>query len=309
MLSELIFSIILLSWLPAYASVLIITHAYNRPDFIELQCKTFGKLLKDDYEFVVFNDAVDPVLHEDINAMCHKWDIKCIPVPQEIHSRPYLPREPGDPLNRPNIRHVNCIQYSLDTLGFHHDGIVAIVDSDIFLIRPLSIESHMQDCEILAVIRGADNHVYYLWPGLTFLDMRRLPNKETMNFNCGVVNETIVDSGGHTYTYLINNPSVKFKSAGEIFSYQLFCPDRFAPEHLIDVSTPKNEQLNKLTQLGFDDTEIKFLQQKPDSFNFAFDHQFLHYRAGTNYDNQSDEQQATKYRLILEFIDEILADH
>lgn len=39
--------------------VLIITTVYNRPDFIELQAKTFEKFLKDDYRFVVFNDARD----------------------------------------------------------------------------------------------------------------------------------------------------------------------------------------------------------------------------------------------------------
>ena len=40
-----------------HAKVLIYTYAYNRPDFIEIQHKTFQKFLKDDYEFVVFDDG------------------------------------------------------------------------------------------------------------------------------------------------------------------------------------------------------------------------------------------------------------
>ena len=37
--------------------ILIITHNYNRPDFIEIQSATFKKFLQDDYEYVVFNDV------------------------------------------------------------------------------------------------------------------------------------------------------------------------------------------------------------------------------------------------------------
>ena len=54
------FCMILLSMLfvnVAHAKVLVITHSYNRPDFIEIQHKTLKKSLKDEYEFVVFNDA------------------------------------------------------------------------------------------------------------------------------------------------------------------------------------------------------------------------------------------------------------
>ena len=37
--------------------VLIFTFAYNHPDFIELQHQLFQKFLKDEYEFVVFDDS------------------------------------------------------------------------------------------------------------------------------------------------------------------------------------------------------------------------------------------------------------
>ena len=61
------------------SKVLIITHAYNRPEFIPLQDITFKKFLKDDYEFVVFNDARDPKIKKDIykrfaKTICYKDD-------------------------------------------------------------------------------------------------------------------------------------------------------------------------------------------------------------------------------------------
>ena len=57
--------------LPIYSEkVLIFTYSYNRPDFIEIQEKTFKKFLKDDYEFVVFNDARYPDMQAKIRNTC-----------------------------------------------------------------------------------------------------------------------------------------------------------------------------------------------------------------------------------------------
>jgi len=101
---------ILLSLLtPLYAvdHVLIITHVHNRWDFIALQHETFKKFLRDDYEYVVFNDAPDQEMMEEINSICACYNIRCIQVPQEIHTRPYLPRKPDDWLQQNNHRHLD----------------------------------------------------------------------------------------------------------------------------------------------------------------------------------------------------------
>ncbi len=45
---------------PLSAKVLLFTFAYNRPELIELQYKTFKKFLLDDYELIVINDAKSP---------------------------------------------------------------------------------------------------------------------------------------------------------------------------------------------------------------------------------------------------------
>ena len=90
--------------------ILIITHAYNRPEFIEIQHKTFQKFLADEYEFVVFNDARTDAMANQISEACQTNGVRCIRIPQEIHTRPYLPRRPGDPLQRANIRHANNTQ-------------------------------------------------------------------------------------------------------------------------------------------------------------------------------------------------------
>lgn len=286
--------------------VLIITHSYNRPDFIGIQAEMFKKFMLDDYEFVVFSDAPHEDMDKKIQRMCARWDVTHIRVPQEIHTRPYLAREPGDPLHRPNIRHANVVQYSMDILGFDHNGPVFVFDSDMFLVRPLSMVQALEGWDIVAIPRGADNGVYYLWPGCMLFAMNKLPNKRTMNFNCGTANGVSVDSGGNLYYYLNNNPTLKIRYVEELFSYHLFGPDRFAP-HLEDRTTSVAQQIAKLKEWGFNEKEIKFLQKKPHTISFMFDHCFLHYRAGSNYDNQSQVYEQHKMDLISDYLNDIFS--
>jgi len=290
------------------AKVLIITHSYNRPDFIEMQSKMFKHFMLDEYEFVVFSDAKDEVMNEAIIDACKKSDVRCIRMPQELHKEPYLPRQPGDPLDRPNIRHANVVQYSMDILGFDHQGPVVVLDSDMFLVRPLSVvqELESENWDMISFLKGTDPDITHLCPAFMIFSMDKLPNKRTMNFNCGTVKGASVDSGGHTYYYLQSNPTLKIKGLHEIYSYRLFGTDRFVPAHFIDKTTPVNEQIIILKELGFNEKEIAFLQKKPDSISFLSNHYFLHYRAGSNYDNQSKLYDQKKMALINEFFDDIL---
>ncbi len=289
------------------AKVLIITHSYNRPDFIEIQSVMFKRFMQDEYEFVVFSDARDLGVDKEIKETCIRSGVTYMRIPQEIHARPYLKREPGDPLHRPNIRHANVVQYSMDVLGFNHDGPVLVLDSDMFLVRPLSVVAELQDYHIAACMRGTEPNIDYLWPGFMIFAMDRLPNKRTLNFNCGRVNGASVDSGGHTHYYLKNNAQLKLKKVEEHFGgYELFCPDRHMPMNAIDKVVPVAQQLEKLKKLGFNEKEIKFLQKKPDTIEFLCKNSFFHYRAATNYDNQSVSYDKQKMALIREFFQDIL---
>lgn len=296
--------------LQAHDRVLLITHAYNQPDFIIMQAKTFKKFLKDDYEFVVFNDAKDSNIAEQITAICAACGVRCIRVPQEIHDRPYLKRSPGEPYHRPNVRHVNCCQYSLDVLGFDFDGIVGFVDSDMFLIRPVSIAQEMEGYDILAVGRGGETNgvsVGHWWPGLCFMRMNKLPDRHTLSFNCGLVNGVNTDTGGYSYYYEKAHPQLKCKGIDELWSHQLNCPDRFVPGgNSANLNVPVDIRVAKYKQLGFNEREIAFLLKQPDTIQFLLKNSFLHYRAGTNYDNQSQRYMSVKKVIIDDFLDDVI---
>ena len=61
----------------------IYTFAHKRPDFLEIQLKSFQKNLEDDFEFIVFNNAIFDINKSDynnINTWCKDNNIQCIDI-------------------------------------------------------------------------------------------------------------------------------------------------------------------------------------------------------------------------------------
>lgn len=284
----------------AAAKVLIITHNYNRPDFIELQYKTFKKFLKDSYEYVVFNDATDSQTRQNINDMCARYNISCIEIPQEIHTQPYCPRLPSDNLQQNNYRHSNCVQYSLDKIGYDHEGIVFIIDSDCLLVRPFSIEAYMSDKHISGRINRPRNKIQYFSPLFCIISMDKIPDKRTLNFNAGTINGILGDTGAWSYYYMQEHQELTFIPVHITYSHQLFLADRHINKHADNHIT---EELKRsfYEHYGFNETEIAFLLSNPDTFEYYLDLNFVHYR-GSSY-----EQDGQKMSIFRNYFDEILA--
>lgn len=297
--------LLLLITVPSFAKVLFITHSYNRPEFIEMQNKTFKKFMQDDYEYVVFNDANNEPMANQIFAACAQSNVRCIRVPQDIHTRPYLPRLPGDNFQQANIRHANCVMYSLNVLGFDHDGVVCILDSDMFLIRPISLEKYMEDKDIASFMKRAPNKIFCLCPAFCIIAMNKIPEKRTLDFNTGRIKGWPVDSGGYTYHYLMKHPELKVTSASSLYSHQLFLGDNHLNRQA-DHSIPKEVKAAFYENIGFNDIEVAFLLKKPDTFEFYLDNNFLHYRDGSNDTRQTPQYHANKFNMFNEFINLIL---
>lgn len=290
------------------SKVLIMTHSYNRPDFIEIQYKTFKKFLSDEYEFVVFNDAPGKQVHTDIKNMCKKLGIRCVSIPQEIHTRPYLYRMPGESFPNACTRCADVVQYSLDVMGFKYPGLVMIIDSDMFLIKDFSIKNFMRDKEIAGVPQSR-GHVHYLWNGLLFFDMTRLPDKETINFNCGRVEGQPCDVGGYTYNYFKAHPQVQPVHFGPFHINEYL---RHGDLDLLCVACRRSNNLGckhnteLLRSLKFEDMHIRLIQAGPENIEFLLDHHFLHYRGGGNWDNKSNSFHNRKSKILNDFIESLV---
>lgn len=290
--------------MPLYAQVLVITHAFNRPDFIPYQYYTFKKFLHDDYKFVVFNDARDTHHKKNIDEVCRILDIECIRIPQTVHDKPYLKRWPGEDYNHSVVRCANVVQYSLDVLGFDHDGMVMIIDSDMFLIKPFSVQSFMLENKIdIAGVHQTRSGIRYLWNGIVLMNMNTLPNKRSLDWNCGKVEGVSVDVGGQTYYYLNNNPTVKVHYFHQIHSDGLIC-DTCRERH--NAKCTHNDDI--LAKFNITDAKtLNFLKAGPVNVEFFHNESFLHYR-GAGWDLKTPHYHQVKTRLVNDYLQDLLKD-
>ncbi len=274
-----------------YAEVLIFTHAYNRPDFIEIQYVTFKKFLKADYKFVVFNDAPSDEMSTHIENTCKKLGLDCIRIPQNIHTYAYLYRLPREQVNHPCVRCANVVQYSLNEMGLAHNDLVMILDSDMFLVKDFDPRSYMHNYDLAGVSQSRPKNVHYVWNGLLFFDMRTLPRKDLINFNCGEVYGVPVDVGGQMHHYL--------KEVSE------------ARVQFIHQDYVKNHASKSTLQLeteGYTKPWINFIHANPWGVELYHYGTFIHYRTGTNWDQRSQNFHDEKTAVFNTLITKLLAD-
>jgi hypothetical protein len=294
---------------------LVFTTGFNRPDFIELQYRLLDKFLEDDYEYTVVNDANMPATKLSIEDTCLRLNIACINVPQEIHTLPYLPRNPGDNYSAPNVRHCNAVQWAWDNYFSKYDGPVMVIDSDMFPIRRFSVQNLLRDHHFAAVSWGTDDIVNgqpysYLWLGLILFNNEILPERETLCFNCGKLPNTnaICDSGGWTNLYLNKFQDIlKIHELSFIQGHQFYCPYRYASVEAQNFNHISNEMIiADLRNRGFTENEIQLALKKPYTIELIGNNTFLHYRSGTNYENYSKKFLSQKDKILCEFFEKIL---
>lgn len=265
----------------AAEKVLIMTYVHSRPDFIELHERTFKAFLKDDYEYVVFNDAPNASMAQAMEQTCAKLGIRCFRVPPHHPSR-----------ETAGNRHVDGIHFSLNTIGFKHDGIVVVIDADMFLVKPLSIIEYMRDYDIIAPFQhrlSPSEEIVYLAPDLVLMNMKNLPNKHTINFDGGYINGLACDNGGQFYHYFKNNPNLK------VNLFRGISTDHLPRERL------------ELEKLGYDDITINFLfalRENNAGMEFHADNHFIHhYAGGCNWVGYAATYMQLKAKILNNFID------
>ena len=180
--------------------VRIFSPVCNNPEFIKLQAKTFERFLDDDYDYIVLNDGLDPGLVSEISKVCQELSIECVEVPKSlIHSSAA-------------VAHSAVMQWAYDNiiLGKYVDDICVFVDSDMFAIRDFSISSFVGDNALCGVPQHR-GPIEYFWPGLLFMNIPLMPNKEDFNVYCGIVRGFNVDAGGIMWHYLNENRGINLK--------------------------------------------------------------------------------------------------
>lgn len=208
------------------SKVKIYTYSHNRPDFIKLQYETIKRHVKDDFEFIVFNNerpggdgGYDEIKIGEISQICEELNIECIRVELDPDLK-YLngiKMFEGDSYLNGN----NACAYSF-TWGWkkyiaNNNCLSVIIDSDMFFIRDISLNDEMEGYNFAYVpsyryleqYKNPENPgklaFKYPWNGIIFAKPHELPNVQDLSWGCGYVEGIAVDVGGEAYMYLERN--------------------------------------------------------------------------------------------------------
>ncbi len=247
------------------AKVNIFAHYFGQPEFVKYQHLFFQKNMLDEYEFFVFEDSSDPLVSEQIKNECQKYGITYIHIPISVFNNPKF--SPGSPyVNRydPSFGCAVATQYIYDNYVVPSEDICVVLDNDIFLVSPFSVERYMGSKAFAYVDQERSNHlasVHYMLPNFLIFNPVIMLEKESLNFNFGTISGNDTDSGGFTHFYLVNHGS----SGKTVPKYYLF-------------DTPS--ELKDRYQSG---SPLLFTSQEWSSHSFIDKDLFLHIRMGSNW--------------------------
>lgn len=189
----------------------IYTFSHKRPDFIEMQLKSFRKHIQDPFDFVIFNNAhfdLDRSQYDEIHKICKANNLTCLDIQKDPDLIKTIQSYNGEnPFNsqgtyaNPGI----ACGYPLTWAWKHYisktDNMTVIIDSDMFFMQSENITQALTEHDIIYMPQSRGK-IEYMWNGIVYLNLAKLPNKETLNWWCGFVEGEPVDVGGHTYYYL-----------------------------------------------------------------------------------------------------------
>lgn len=135
--------------------------------------------------------------------------------------------------------------------------------------------------------------IEYIWIGLSFFNIKNLPNRKTLCFDLHYHNNKIfLDSGGSSYYYIQNNPKVPVK--------------KYYRRGI--VSLPRNDKA-QLEAIGFSPKEVCFLQSMAEyqaessvyAMEYHMDYHFIHFSWSIYYDGTDN-----KSKLFKKYLSDIL---
>lgn len=189
----------------------IYTFSHNRPDLIRLQYESIKKYVKDDFEFIVFNNekpgsegGYNSDRISQINFECQKLNLQCIDIKFDDSLRVL-----NNQLMFNNNQYTNGVAacaYSLSwawkNIISKDSGISVIIDSDMFLCKDVSFTSLMDGYNFAHCPSYRNNFsIMYPWNGIVIADTKNMPCPETMTWGPGIVNGVATDVGGELHHY------------------------------------------------------------------------------------------------------------
>lgn len=181
--------------------VSVFAFAVNEKFPIDIMHRQFQKYLKDDFEFILFNDASSLQTEKDINTIASYNKIKCERVPQSIHK-----------VHNPSECYASTLNWAVREYAVKNNcEVIVLMHSDVFPLCEASILNILGDHMIASTMefRIMDGKgINYFYPAFTIINMKRL-GKHIGELDFGL--DVGLDVGGKTKNFIeAHANSVKF---------------------------------------------------------------------------------------------------
>lgn len=171
---------------------------------IDIMYRQFKKYIKEEFEFILLNDAYEAQAEKDINTITAANKITCVRVPQEIH--PF--QNPSDCL----ADTLNWLVHEYAGNPFNNFDIIVIMHTDIFPICKVSMTEILGNYVVASTteFRKVDDvGVTYLYPAFTIINIKALKEIGVKELDFGL--SPGIDTGGKTKDFIDKYPDlVKF---------------------------------------------------------------------------------------------------
>lgn len=244
---------------------------YNkRSDFLDLQISSFQKHLRDQYEFIVFNNSsFDPnrVEYNKIKQACQKNNIQCIDIEKDKDLIQHLQHYNNEIIingagyTNGNIAHAYGLCFAWKHIISKTNDLVCVIDNDMFFVGNENITALLNKYDLVYMEQSkgsANKPITYMWPNIILANLDKLPEKETINWWCGQCEGVSVDVGGHSYYYLEKH------------------------KNNLKISTIKQYHYSYDPECNFEPANYEYLSLDGNK-------SILHYRGGSNWDGQSQD--------------------
>jgi hypothetical protein len=255
--------------------LIVLVVVYNQPDFLEYQYHCLKKFMKVPFRCMIFDNSEQDCITTKFVEICKELHIEYYRVPD--HIRMYA----GDSL-RAGRSLDYALQYIYDT---NYKGIVMVNDSDLFLVKEYNPLDAIKDYEMVGrsiknIYRRNESiehpintyNIDYFSNQFLIINYAKVKDICKISFVPSSINGISVDCGGKLYEY--------FKEIeGNYDSIADYC------------SGYSMNEIYNITDL--DDTIKSYLIRDVEingkSFSEVFDNSFIHFRAGSNWINHSND--------------------
>jgi hypothetical protein len=172
-----------------------------------MQYESMQKYLQCDYEFVVFNNAVDnEVQYEQIKKVCNNLNIKCVDIKLDTKMQVTqgVTNFIGNRYTTPNVACSYPLMWSFKHYVTNEKKI-CIIDSDMFFIDYVDLEKLIVDKDVVYIPQYRQNHqIHYMWNAFVILNLEKNPDLKNLEWTPAPIHNENMDVGALTHFYLKN---------------------------------------------------------------------------------------------------------